>query len=169
METETADLFGEFGITEEQIQGSRRTQVFISDLQEKKVCSFKGNNLKGKQSRLLIGFSNGQVYLMKSIREFDIEEFRFNIDILVDCCWSHGGDLILINAVYSNCNYIYLVGLDGDLLREVQMEEFVNSLSFDLQDQRIFVSSEKQISEFFLRRDFQFCFLKESGQLIFQE
>jgi hypothetical protein len=71
--------------------------------------------------------------------------------------------------VYSNSNYIYLVGLDGDLLREIQMEEFVNSLSFELQDQRIFISSEKQISEFFLRRDFQFCFLKESGQLIFQE
>ena len=68
---------------------------------------------------------------MRSIRKNDIEEFRFNIDVLLGGCWSDEGDLFLLNTIYLNTNIIYLVTAEGALLSKVVMEELVEGLAFD--------------------------------------
>lgn len=113
----------------------------------------------------MIGYASGQVFLLRSIRENDLEEFRFNIDLLIGGCWSSQGDLFLLNVEYQRDYYVYLVGAEGTLRARVAAEERICGMAFDRQDLRFFLSSEKSVCEFCLRKDYQPLSL-ESEQMV---
>lgn len=112
IEMKTAEIFGEFGILEENdaSKGSdKKEHKFLNLGSEGEVCVFKSNNLDWDFARILIGFENGRIFVLRNIRECLIEEFQYNIDRLQGAAWSNKGDLFALGVVYAQKEYLYLI------------------------------------------------------------
>lgn len=59
----------------------------------------------------------------------------------------------MLNVQYKASHYVYLVNAEGFLRSRVLMDEKISALTFDKNDDRFFASSEKSISEFFVKKD----------------
>lgn len=157
------DLGEDNGKNKKQVRGNENGKPADEKVQESSdhIVCFESNNIEGINSRLLIAFNNGALYLIKNLRDGDMKKIDYNISQIFKGCWSKNGKIFAISLMLENTSSVFLFDNNARLLQNFATVKSSNLVDFNYNATRLLVTQQSFIYLAKIRPRHEFVFLSD--------
>lgn len=146
LDTRSGEIFAEYDFHEEENKEVDKAQAkSLPPAKVNKVKVFEGTNIDDF-GKILIGYQEGQVYLVHNLRENFLKKYNFNISQIQKGMWTKNGKFFSLSCIMENSPRILFINRVGEIMSCLTVKTTPIFMDFNVDGNQLVCATENNVT-----------------------